>query len=161
MNYKSKFSEYEYSGRTFFNDVLTTSTKTTNITFTEDKYCPVDVYWNTDFSFNVGEIKFRSGYSSTSPIIVNEGAMLEKSKYDALKEKQKLSGCTPYYIVEFNDGVGYIWNLSDMENVEWKEEKDKYPRTTCGNTEKTTKAVTYLKLDNAKKFKFRTNLNPN
>lgn len=154
---KSKFSVYEYSGRTFFNDVLTSSTKTTNIIFTEDKYCPVDVYWNTNFSFNVGEIKYRIKYKSTSPIIVNEGAMLEKYKYDALKTEQRLSGCTPYYIVEFNDGIGYIFDLTNLENVEWKEEIDKYPKTTCGDNTKTTKVVTYLPLSKGKKFNFLRN----
>lgn len=156
MKDQSKFSAHEWSGRTIFHDVLTSSTKTDEYYFTEDKYCPIDVVWKSNNSLNTGEIKFRVKYSSTDKIIQDGGVVLEKWKYDNLKQTQNISGATPYYIMEFNDGVGYLWDISELKNVNWVNEENKFPKTTCGDTTKTTKAVTYLPLSKGKKFKWDT-----
>lgn len=152
--YIDGFYEAEYSGRTFFSQCLD-SNKVVDKKFTETKYDSVDVFWSTSATTNVGEIKFRIGYKSTDKIMQSEGAILEKSKYDALKSYQHNSGITPYYIMMYNDGEGYIWDLSNLERVEWQDDK-RFPKTTMGtNNQKVEKAVTYLNLDDAKKFKFQ------
>lgn len=149
----NKFKESEVLGREIFKQTLSCSSKVNNYYFTEDQYCPVDVIWENNDEKYVGEIKYRSGYTSTDKIIQNGGALLEKSKYDELKEYQYNSGYTPIYITEFSDGVGYIWDLSDMNNITWS---DKFlPKTTNANNGKRDKAITYLPLDKGKRFKFK------
>ena len=158
MNFIDGFSEAEYNGRRYFQQRLDASSAVTDYNFTESKFDKVDCYWSTPSSWNVGEIKYRQGYKSTDKCMVEGGAVLEKHKYDHLKYLQNVSGCTPYYITMFNDSVGYIFDLSDMENVEWVEEKNKYPKTTMGDKSKITKAVTYLPLSSGKKFGFNINV---
>lgn len=151
------FSEAEYSGRTFFQRVVLDSDKVTDYHFTPSRFDKVDVFWDTDTTQNVGEIKFRIGYNVDDKCISEGGAMLEKGKYDELKMYQNLSGLTPYYICLFKDGNGLIYNLTSLENVNWIDEKGKFPKTTMGDKTKVDKAVTYLPVNDAKRFKFQLN----
>ena len=146
----NKFSLAETIGRDIFNNKLTKN-GSSGITFTENIYDKVDVFWEKYDKKYVGEIKYRDNYESNSHFIVSEGAVLEKTKYDELMKYNKLSGLTAYYITIFNDGVMYLWNIGELDDIEWKIEK-RYPRTTKGsNKEKVAKIVAYLSLDSGHK----------
>ena len=148
-----KFSLAELSGRTIFNDKLIKN-GSSGITFTESKYDKVDVFWKKYDNKYVGEIKYRDNYPSSDICVVKEGAVLEKTKYDELMKYHKLSGLTPYYIMEFNDNVIYLWDLSKLDGIEWKVD-NRYPRTTKGSRkEKVAKVVTYLPLESGIKCKY-------
>lgn len=147
------FSLAELSGRTIFNEKLIKN-GSSGITFTESKYDKVDVFWEKYESKYVGEIKYRDNYPSSGRCVVEDGAVLEKTKYDALMEYHNLSGLTPFYIMEFNDGVMYLWDVSKLDGIEWKKE-NKFPRTTKGsNTKKVSKTITYLPLELGHKCKY-------
>lgn len=147
------FSLAELSGRTIFNEKLI-SNGSSGITFTESKYDKVDVFWEKYENKYVGEIKYRDNYKSNSRCVVEDGVVLEKTKYDELMKYKDLSGLTAYYITIFNDGVMYLWDVSKLDGIEWKKE-DKFPRTTKGsNTKKVAKVVTYLPLELGHKCKY-------
>ena len=147
------FSLAELSGRTIFNEKLINN-GSSGITFTESKYDKVDVFWEKYEAKYVGEIKYRDNYPSSGRCVVEEGSVLEKTKYDALMEYYKLSGMTPYYIMIFNNNYMYLWDLSKFDEIEFKVE-NKYPRTTKGsNKEKVSKIVTYLPLSLGYKCKY-------
>lgn len=147
------FSLAELSGRTIFNDKLINN-GSSGITFTESKYDKVDVFWEKYDTKYVGEIKYRDNYPSSGLCVVSEGAVLEKTKYDELMKYNKLSGLTPYYIMIFNNNEMYLWDVSEIKEIEWKVE-NRYPRTTKGSRkEKVAKIVTYLQLDSGIKCKY-------
>lgn len=146
------FSEAEKLGRQIWEEKLIIN-QSTDITFTEDKFNPVDVRWRKNNIEYVGEIKLRS-YASTSNLIENGGVLLEKYKYDALKTIQAREGRIPYYINIFKDNVIYLFDLSNYNPI-WIEEEDKFPRTTMGDNTKVTKVVTYLSLSQGIKCKYK------
>lgn len=148
-----KFKLAETIGRDIFNKKLTKN-GSSGITFTENRYDKVDVFWEKYDKKYVGELKYRDNYPSSGRCVVEDGAVLEKTKYDALMEYHNLSGLTPYYIMIFNNGELYIWDVSELKEIEWKIENI-YPRTTKGsNTKKVAKVVTYLPLDSGHKCKY-------
>ena len=148
-----KFSLSELSGRTIFNSKLI-SNGSSGITFTENKYDNVDVFWEKYDTKYVGEIKYRDNYPSSGRCVVEDGAVLEKTKYDALMKYHSLSGLTPFYITIFNNNEMYLWDLSKFDELEWKVE-NRFPRTTKGsNTKKVAKVVTYLPLESGIKCKY-------
>ena len=148
-----KFTLAESIGRDIFNKKLTKN-GSSGITFTENIYDKVDVFWEKYDTKYVGEIKYRDNYESNSHFIVSEGAVLEKTKYDELMKYKDLSGLTAYYITIFNDGVMYLWNIGELDDIEWKIE-NRYPRTTKGrNTKKVAKVVAYLPLESGHKSKY-------
>ena len=145
-----KFSLAELSGRTIFNDKLIKN-GSSGITFTENIYDKTDVFWEKYEEKYVGEIKYRDNYKSNSRCVVEEGVLLEKTKYDELMKYHNLSGLTPYYITIFNNNEIYLWDLSKLAGIEWKKEY-KLPKTTKGrNTKKVAKIVAYLSLDSGHK----------
>lgn len=146
------FSEAEKLGRQIWEKKLIIN-QSTDITFTEDKYNPVDVRWSKNNIEYVGEIKLRS-YASTSNLIENGGVLLEKYKYDALKSIQAREGRIPYYINIFKDNVIYLFDLSNYSPI-WIEEEDKFPKTTMGDNTKVTKVVTYLSLSQGIKCSYK------
>ena len=116
------------------------------ITFTENIYDKTDVFWVKYEEKYVGEIKYRDNYKSNSRCVVEDGVVLEKTKFAALMEYHNLSGLTPYYITIFNNNEMYLWDLSKLDGIEWKKE-EKFPKTTKGrNTKKVSKIVAYLPL---------------
>ena len=140
------FSLAELSGRTIFNSKLINN-GSSGITFTESKYDKVDVFWEKYDTKYVGEIKYRDNYPSSGRCVVEDGAVLEKTKYDELMKYNDLSGLTPYYIMIFNNNEMYLWDVSEIKDIEWKIENI-FPRTTKGsNTKKVAKVVTYLPLE--------------
>lgn len=144
------FSLAELSGRTIFNEKLIKN-GSSGITFTESKFDKVDVFWEKYDTKYVGEIKYRDNYPSSRLCVVSEGAVLEKTKYDELMKYKDLSGLTPYYIMIFNNNEMYLWDVGEMDEIEWKIE-NRYPKTTKGsNTKKVAKIVTYLPLDSGHK----------
>ena len=148
-----KFSLAELSGRTIFNEKLIKN-GSSGITFTENIYDKVDVFWEKYEAKYVGELKYRDNYKSNSRCVVEEGVLLEKTKYDELMKYNKLSGFTAYYITIFNDGVMYLWNIGELDDIEWKKE-EKFPKTTKGrNTKKVSKIVAYLPLESGHKSKY-------
>ena len=148
-----KFSLAELSGRTIFNDKLIKN-GSSGITFTESKYDKVDVFWEKYDKKYVGEIKYRDNYPSSGLCVVSEGAVIEKTKYDELMKYKDLSGLTPYYIMIFNNNEMYLWDVSEIKEIEWKVE-NRYPRTTKGSRkEKVAKIVTYLPLESGHKCRF-------
>lgn len=146
------FSEAEKLGRQIWEEKLIIN-QSTDITFTEDKYNPVDVRWRKNNIEYVGEIKLRS-YASTSNLIENGGVLLEKYKYDALKSIQAREGRIPYYINIFKDNVIYLFDLTNYNPI-WIEEEYKFPKTTMGDNTKVTKVVTYLSLNQGIKCKYK------
>ena len=148
-----KFSLAELSGRTIFNDKLIKN-GSSGITFTESKYDKVDVFWEKYDKKYVGEIKYHDNYPSSGLCVVSEGAVIEKTKYDELMKYKDLSGLTPYYIMIFNNNEMYLWDVSEIKEIEWKVE-NRYPRTTKGSRkEKVAKIVTYLPLESGHKCRF-------
>ena len=146
------FSEAEKLGRQIWEEKLIIN-QSTDITFTEDKYNPVDVRWRKNNIEYVGEIKLRS-YASTSNLIENGGVLLEKYKYDALKSIQAREGRIPHYINIFKDNVIYLFDLTNYNPI-WIEEEYKFPKTTMGDNTKVTKVVTYLSLNQGIKCKYK------
>lgn len=147
------FSLAELRGRDIFNSKLTKN-ESSGITFTESKFDKVDVFWEKYDTKYVGEIKYRDNYPSSGRCVVKDGAVLEKTKYDELMKYNKLSGMTPFYIMIFNNNEMYLWDVSEIKDIEWKVE-NRFPRTTKGsNTKKVEKVVTYLKLDSGHKCKY-------
>lgn len=147
------FTQAETIGRDIFNKKLINN-HSSGITFTENKYDNVDVFWEKYDKKYVGELKYRDNYPSSGRCIVEDGAVLEKTKYDALMEYYDLSGLTPYYIMIFNNNEMFLWDVSKLDGVDWKKE-DKFPRTTKGrNTKKVKKEVTYLPLELGHKCKY-------
>ena len=147
------FSLAELSGRTIFNSKLINN-GSSGITFTESKYDKVDVFWEKYDKKYVGELKYRDNYTSSGRCVVEEGVLLEKTKYDELMKYNKFSGLTPYYITIFNNNEMYLWDVSELDGIEWKVE-NRFPRTTKGsNTKKVAKVVTYLPLSLGHKCKY-------
>lgn len=147
------FTLAELSGRTIFNDKLIKN-GSSGITFTESKYDKVDVLWEKYDTKYVGEIKYRDNYPSSGLCVVSEGAVLEKTKYDELMKYKDLSGFTPFYVMIFNNNEMYLWDVSELKEIEWKIE-NRYPRTTKGSRkEKVAKVVTYLPLSLGHKCKY-------
>lgn len=147
------FSLAELSGRTIFNDKLIKN-GSSGITFTESKYDKVDVFWEKYDTKYVGELKYRDSYPSSGRCLVEEGAVLEKTKYDELMKYYELSGITPFYVMIFNNNEMYLWDVSKLKEIEFKVEK-RFPKTTKGsNTKKVAKKVAYLPLELGHKCKY-------
>lgn len=146
------FSECEKQGRNIIEEYI----QYTGIlySFTESKYDSVDLITSKDgITSATTEIKYRKNYSSTNKLIQEQGVVLEKVKYDGALKATHNSGMTDcYYCCIFNDNVCYIWKLSELTNIEWIEEIDKFPKTTAVKSKRTTKTVTYLPLDTGKKI---------
>lgn len=120
--------------------------------FTSDPFDSVDVFWN-DFS-KVGEIKYRSGYCSTDKVIVENGVMLEKPKYEGLMKYTSLSGLPSFYITFFNDGVGVAFEVSKLNKEDLKWYQKPLPKSTNGDNTKIMKMVCDLPLSKGTVFKY-------
>lgn len=147
-----KFITCEEIGRKIIEKKLIENTNITNYEF-QDRYCHYDLLYTGSTNTYVVEIKYRSDYNSNAKCIVNGGLMLEKSKYDALVEKAK-DGYIPIYITIFNDNVGYIYTIS-TPIIEWQTKE--LPKHTAVKDGKRNKQVTYIKLNECKKFYYNAN----
>lgn len=76
--------------------------------------------------------------------------LIEKIKYDRIKEEADMQGYIPIYICSTPEGI-WEFNL-DVLNIKW-EGRDNLPATTeFHNTERVTKTVGYLNIKNGKKL---------
>lgn len=146
----NKFLKAEEKGRKIFKKILVNSPKVFSFMFTEDPYECYDVEWkNVDNTMHVGELKYRDRYASSDSIIQNEGGLIEKFKYDTML------GYYPndkhLYIMMFNDGVGYVW---DLNKIEPKWETKRCPKTTAEESEDTVKIIAKLPLSEGMRFTF-------
>ena len=111
-----------------------------------DKLNSVDTY-NSNY---VLELKNREKYS---PFAFN-GSFIEEIKYRPLMEKAKKYNRIPGYIVKFNDGSYYAWNLNKIlaeRELHWYPMQ--LPRSThFGSTNLKTKRVADLYLPEATKL---------
>lgn len=142
---QTKFNNAEKSGRTLFEMALQAS-GITNYQFT-NQFDKVDVFFTADTTPYCGEIKYRR-YPSTQGFFSTDGVVLEKPKYDQLKNNQYASGYTPLYIHIFEDNVCALFDLTNFDSPNWVESRA-YGKTTMGDTTKVTKAVCYLPLNSA------------
>lgn len=149
------FEDAERFGRMIFSTIMMSSG--CNFNYTE-QYDKVDVYWDYDGVENVGELKYRHNYDSTGHCIVDEGVLLEKGKYDELKEIQKNTGKIPWYVMIFQDNTILLFNLEKLNDVKWIEE-ERFPKTTMGDRSKIKKLVTYLPVEMAETVKFNLHIN--
>ena len=109
----NSFEDAERFGRMIFSTIMMSSG--CNFNYTE-QYDKVDVYWDYDGVENVGELKYRHNYDSTGHCIVDEGVLLEKGKYDELKEIQKNTEVTQELLSLMDvlvDGA-YVEELKDV-----------------------------------------------
>lgn len=104
------------------------------ITFTEDTDS-----WDANVSSQTGtaivEIKDRDiQYDAYDRPGKRDGYMIEKLKYEPMMAAYEASGCTPIFMIFFQDGIGYWWDLSeyDSDNIKW--EKMWCTHTTANGT---------------------------
>lgn len=139
----NEFEKAENEGRAIVYSLISGHCK--NHFFCEKENSGVDMFvtGQTDIKA-VLEIKYRSGYTSTS-IDNMGGQMLEWKKYnDLLRQKDK--GYIPLYTVVFKDKM-VMWDISKINKDRFVIE-NKYEKTTVGEDHSTiTKRVAYLKMD--------------
>ena len=145
----NKFVEAEIKSREIFSKILENSPFVQDVKFTE-LYEHYDVkFTNIDGTINVAELKYRPNYSSTDKFIVNEGVLLEKFKYDSFMN-QEISA-THWYIMLFNDGVGYMFNLKNIK-PEWQDKV--LPKTSAVKSETKIKIVANIPLEEGIRFTY-------
>jgi hypothetical protein len=137
-----RFTEAEMVGREIVYSLISGHCK--NYFFCEKENSGVDMFV-TGYTGTkaVLEIKYRSGYTSTS--IENMGGqMLEWKKYNDLM-KQKSKGYIPLYTVVFSDKM-LMWDVSSVTDDRFVIE-NKYKKTTVGEDHRNIeKKVAYLKI---------------
>jgi hypothetical protein len=97
------------------------------IQFSDDEYNSYDCSNKT----HIIELKNREKYSATA----FNGSFIEKIKFDPLIEKAKKNNKIPTYIVRFNGGEYYSWNLDDVtkrRDLVWRTMN--LPKTSHFNT---------------------------
>lgn len=87
-----------------------------------DLFSRVDILASKDDKKFLFENKYRIGYSSTSPVMIDGGILIEKDKYTELKKKAAEIGAIPYYMMFFRDGYVVAVNLDKIEEPVWTTE---------------------------------------
>ena len=151
---QDNFSIAEQKSRDLYRNILEHSSKIKDFYFTPTRFDRVDVVQFDGECSATTELKYRTDYPSTNEKIQKEGALIEKVKFDYIQNTIEYSGmCDGYYVMFFNDGVGYVWSLKDKK-MDWHFEHQ--PQTTMGkNNNKVNKLVGKLKLTDGIKFKFQ------
>ena len=72
-----------------------------------------------------------------------DGYWLEEWKYNELMEAYRETGSIPYFITFLRDGVGYVWNLLDLDPVFEKRLATKSTANGTYGKEKKFKSVCY------------------
>jgi len=134
-------SDYEDIGRLLAKDLLKQSTQYKWVKDTYNQYSIYDQVWqNLSGVYILVEIKVRSCKMETY-----NSALLEATKYNALKDASARYGCLIYYVNFYNDGVK-IYDISDLSN--YKKREVKAPKKTFVNKEdKTSKEIYELMND--------------
>lgn len=104
------FEQREEIGRTIYDSLTTLAHQFTRISASWD----VSATGETN-TFNI-EIKYR--YISREKYD-EKGYWLEKTKYDALMDAYNKTGSLPIFITFLKDGIGYCWNLLDLQDLKW------------------------------------------
>lgn len=141
------FQLLELSGRTAFTNKLIKN-GSSGISYT-DHFCPVDILWSKNGKDYAGEIKCRMKYASTGV----SSALIEEHKYRDVIQYAKENDRIPYYIMMFNDNIGYMWQL-DEQDITWIT-KD-LPKTTYGSVDKISHSCGFLLFENGSKFQIRS-----
>lgn len=158
---EEKFTNAELKGRNYFYQNVSNSPHVDSYYFTGDRYEHYDACYHTTTNKKyMVEIKYRDNYSSTSPLIQNEGILIEKYKYDNLINAIKTDRSSylgsdekiPLYITYFNDGKGYIYTINEDDKIEWYEKK--CPQNTVNNGKYITKIVGNIPLNKCKEIKY-------
>jgi hypothetical protein len=107
----SHVSFYENLGRTIFNNYLIAS-NASSINFSSNPYAGTDLEYTTSRNYNaIGEIKYRKVEAGHYP-----DWMIEKKKYDELKDNYINQNKIPVYItISCNDYL-FIQDLRDLIN---------------------------------------------
>lgn len=147
-----KFTQAELKGRDIYNKMLLNNKKINKVNFTENRFDFFDVdYYSGETKHFIVELKYRENYSSTNKLIQNEGVVLEKFKYDKILNYALINNCEAYYVMMFNDGIGYSFNLKEIQPI-FKEKM--LPKTSCGNNQFIKKIVAIIPIEKGKKFYF-------
>lgn len=104
----------------------------------QDTYSASDCY-SEDFEIYV-ELKCRQTHY--------DQLMIEKMKYDRLRQEADLRGFLPIYICSTPDGI-WEFNL-DVINIEWVEQANLPATTQFDNTDKVNKIVGFLPISAGK-----------
>lgn len=92
--------------------------------FTKGIYDSWDVNVTADSGTAIVEIKDRDiQFDKYDRPGKRDGYMIEEIKYIPMMKAYRASGCTPVFIIFFQDGIGYWWDLSayDPEEITWEE----------------------------------------
>ena len=143
----NNFQLLELSGRTAFSHKLIKNGSSA-ITYT-DHFCPVDILWSKNGKDYAGEIKCRMKYASSDL----DSALIEEHKYNDVIQYAKENERIPYYIMMFNDNIGYMWKLDDQD-ITWITRD--LPKTTYGSVDKISHSCGFLLFENGQKFKIRS-----
>ncbi len=159
-NTQKKFFDAEVQGRTIFYNYL--KSRGHEIIDVAGLTQPWDICVRNEDeqTTNYYELKYRWKYSSTDDIIQKDGIILEKIKYDGLKnykaQRTIIDANTSsfYYCTLFNDGVGYVChlNLNDDDNYNWEKKKMRYSQCANNGDKIVEKIITYIPLSQCKKF---------
>jgi len=103
-----------------------------DLTLAGDTYSPGDCY-SADFEIFI-ELKCRQTHYDT--------LMIEKLKYDRLKEQAQAKGYIPIYICSTPNGI-WEFNL-DVMKIEWIEQSNLPATTQFENTDRVNKLVGFL-----------------
>lgn len=145
----NKFLIAEEQGRKILKSILDESPRVKDYKFSElrQEYdCEVETI---DGDIHTLEVKYRPTTGSTHPLIVKEGVMIEKFKYDTIMSKNPNK--RHWYIHFFSDEVGYIFDLNKFE-PKWF--TIKCPKYTVEESEDIVKIVANIPLKDGHRFTF-------
>lgn len=160
------FQNAERLGRKIMDKVLNDSSGVTKYEFTKGEFdyddanlissttsgqveCIMEIKYRIHNDKKTGELK---GYDSTDRIVKEEGALLECAKLKSLIDFNKP---VTFYTMLFKDGIGYRFNLNEIDYNSIPTVVRMLPRTTYGNTQKVPTQCKFLKLELGHKFTFK------
>lgn len=150
-----KIDSDEKEGRDLTADLLRRGNFTFSFTnnFKKDEDNHVDCFAEKDKKKYVIEIKRRHNRYTLNYLLTDyktkDGLILEKTKYDSLKEYSR-KGYIPYFFVWTSDDKLIYFNLNKINDVEFKLEE---VRKNNYSNSKTKKLVTYIPWSLAENFK--------
>lgn len=137
----NSFQDWEIKGRTWFGEFLT-QYGATDITFTEDPFDPVDLYFTHKEKKIVAEIKCRDIKYLDYP-----DHIIESIKVQALLSAKEKENChIAYYVNFFGENIVIIYTINSI--LEYSRKDNLWcNRTTSANTGKKDKEVYYIPKD--------------
>lgn len=149
-NFETTATAGNLTTKMIFDEINKTSKYKYEVYIASDKYSRYDSIVMVNDKKLIVEHKTRDFNSYQLKIWYNNELMLEKSKYEALKECAEYAKCDGiYYICTLKDGSNYIFDLSKL-NVS---SSNLYcPKQSCGNKKFIPKEVYKLDIKNALKI---------